>query len=539
MGPGRSPGIGRIQRSRPTSRLGALWVSQPIDSRSTPLSAMARAVAGVMPPEASVTRRPATRSTPEPEPLGPEVVEQHGVGADLEQLVELLERVDLHLDLHQVADPGPHPPHGLGDRAGQDEVVVLDQHGVVEAEAVVGATAGPHRVLLQHPQAGRRLAGAGHDTPGCRPPRSTTSAVAVAMPDSRPSRLSAVRSAVSSERAGPSTAARTVPGADPGAVADRRLEPHGGVEELEGPGRHGEAGHHARLAGGDHARAGRRPGRRSPRWSGRRPAPEVLLRRRVGAGRRTAAGGAGSAGRRRSSRRPPGRGAASASAAGRASPTDVGATSGPLAGAGKSRRWWAPRLSRRASAPSATSRATSTALRPGRLPVVAASRASAVEPGDGVRQPRGVAHEAHLRPTAPAGPGRRPRPGRPRAGVEGVVREPRPRRRRRPARPARSATRERASAATRRPITTPSSREFEASRLAPCRPVAVTSPAAHSPGRLVRPARSVSHAAHAVVRGRRHRDRLAAGVEAGAGAVREHGREPLGKTVAQRPRASR
>ena len=45
--------------------------------------------------------------------------------------------------------------------------------------------------------------------------------------------------------------------------------------------------------------------------------------------------------------------------------------------------------------------------------------------------------------------------------------------------------------ATRRPNTSPSSRLFDASRFAPCTPVAATSPQAHSPGRLVRPSRSV------------------------------------------------
>ena len=51
-----------------------------------------------------------------------------------------------------------HAPHGLGDAAGERHVVVLDQHGVVEAVAVVAAAAHAHGVLLERAQAGRRLA---------------------------------------------------------------------------------------------------------------------------------------------------------------------------------------------------------------------------------------------------------------------------------------------------------------------------------------------------------------------------------------------
>ena len=45
---------------------------------------------------------------------------------------------------------------------------------------------------------------------------------------------------------------------------------------------------------------------------------------------------------------------------------------------------------------------------------------------------------------------------------------------------------------TRAENTMPSSRELDASRLAPWTPVHATSPAAHSPGRSVAPSRSVT-----------------------------------------------
>ena len=62
----------------------------------------------------------------------------------------------------------PAPPPGAAacstarDAAGRGDVVFLDQHGVVQADAVVGAAAHAHRVLLRQAQAGQRLAGV-HD----------------------------------------------------------------------------------------------------------------------------------------------------------------------------------------------------------------------------------------------------------------------------------------------------------------------------------------------------------------------------------------
>ena len=87
------------------------------------------------------------------------VVEQHGIGADLDHFPELLEGIDLHLDLDHVAEPLAGAADGGFDAAGGDDVVVLDEDAVVEAEAVVDAAAHPDRVFLQHSQAGCGLAG--------------------------------------------------------------------------------------------------------------------------------------------------------------------------------------------------------------------------------------------------------------------------------------------------------------------------------------------------------------------------------------------
>src|SRR5262245_23551390 len=69
--------------------------------------------------------------------FGQHVVEQHRIDAGSERLLQLGERIDLDLDLDQVADAAARAPDGRLDAAGRRNVVVLDEHRVVEAEAVV------------------------------------------------------------------------------------------------------------------------------------------------------------------------------------------------------------------------------------------------------------------------------------------------------------------------------------------------------------------------------------------------------------------
>src|SRR4051794_14884342 len=120
----------------------------------------------------------------------------------------------------------------------------------------------------------------------------------------------------------------------------------------------------------------------------------------------------------------------------------------------------------------------------------------------------------------------------------------------------------------RREKTSPSSREFEASRLAPCTPEQATSPVAERPGTSVRPCRSVATPplaewqggaprarpgagsepwegagpgggagrvggapAAGVVAGRRHRDELGDGIDAVGAAGGQDRREVVGPHV--------
>ena len=106
-----------------------------------------------------MTRRPATMATARRIAVKIEIVDQHHVGeADLEHFLELIERIDLDLDLDQVAGRLLGAREHRADAAGDRDVVVLDQHRVVEAEAVIEAAAAAHGVFFQRAQAGRGLA---------------------------------------------------------------------------------------------------------------------------------------------------------------------------------------------------------------------------------------------------------------------------------------------------------------------------------------------------------------------------------------------
>ena len=84
---------------------------------------------------------------------------------------------------------------------------------------------------------------------------------------------------------------------------------------------------------------------------------------------------------------------------------------------------------------------------------------------------------------------------------------------------------------TRVPATTDSVRLFDASRLAPCTPVQVTSPTAKNPGSAVTPVEVGRDAAAGVVRGRRDRDPIDRRVDADLAARRGDRRETARRTA--------
>ncbi len=87
------------------------------------------------------------------------VVEEDRVRTGGQGLLQFRQVLHLHLDLQGVGNPPADPPHGLSDPARRRDVVVLDQHPVIEGEAVVVPPARADGVLVEDPESGRGLSG--------------------------------------------------------------------------------------------------------------------------------------------------------------------------------------------------------------------------------------------------------------------------------------------------------------------------------------------------------------------------------------------
>jgi hypothetical protein len=87
---------------------------------------MAGAVSGVTRPEASVTARRSTIAT-RSRNCQRHVVEQLGLDADREDLVELRESINLNFDFSEMADADPRSFYRGPNPACDGDVVVLDQ----------------------------------------------------------------------------------------------------------------------------------------------------------------------------------------------------------------------------------------------------------------------------------------------------------------------------------------------------------------------------------------------------------------------------
>ena len=126
------------------------------------------------------------------------------------------------------------------DAAGDRDVVVLDQDGVIEPEAVVDAAAAAHRVFFQRAQAGRGLAGAADARLGVGDGVGVMRASGWRCRESRPRKFSAMRSADSSARAGPAIRARTARRRRTASPSrEQGLEAEVGIDSSEGVAREG------------------------------------------------------------------------------------------------------------------------------------------------------------------------------------------------------------------------------------------------------------------------------------------------------------
>jgi hypothetical protein len=111
----------------------------------------------------------------------------------------------LDLDLHRNRSPPAFGRrHRQGDRTGRHDVIFLDEDSVEQPHAMIVAAADAHRVFLRRAQSRNGLAGV--EQAAMRAFEELAKAcAAVAVPHSSCRKLSAVRSPVSSARAGPST----------------------------------------------------------------------------------------------------------------------------------------------------------------------------------------------------------------------------------------------------------------------------------------------------------------------------------------------
>ena len=80
--------------------------------------------------------------------IGRHVVEEHGVDADIQRLLELSQGIDLKLYLDHMPGSRARPLQGLPDAAGDGDVIVLNQYGIVEAEAMIATATSAHGVFL-------------------------------------------------------------------------------------------------------------------------------------------------------------------------------------------------------------------------------------------------------------------------------------------------------------------------------------------------------------------------------------------------------
>ena len=362
------------------------------------------------------------------------------------------------------------------DTAGRDHVVVLDHRHVGQSEAVVDAAAAAHGVLLQRPPPGQVLRVS--STRARVPARaSTQAAVAVATPERCEAKLRAVRSAVSRPAGRPGHAHHHVARGHPGAVG----QPAGDLDVVA---QHLAEDHRGDPEPGDDPRPASpevgdcpaRPAGWSRRWSRRRRSPGRSSSSPARTWARTASGSrpAASSSARRSAltrrlRRRARPGGTSSTWSRRRAPCRGGPPSARRRGRGSPRASASRGSPRAARAASASARLSVTQV--GRLPGVLVDgrcrvaderleRVQALRPGPSAERStpaRSVITACRSRRTPPA-----TRPGL-RVSAAGSVQ-------------GRSSPG--STSAMRRENTSPSSRELEASRLAPWTPEQATSPVA-------------------------------------------------------------
>ena len=89
--------------------------------------------------------------------LEAEIIEQHDIDACFDRLADLFEILGLDLDTH-AGGLVARGRNRSADRSGRRDVVLLDEHQIVQPLAVIRGPAAAHGVLLRTAQSGDRLA---------------------------------------------------------------------------------------------------------------------------------------------------------------------------------------------------------------------------------------------------------------------------------------------------------------------------------------------------------------------------------------------
>ena len=126
-------GLCRTSISRLMSAAGAECVSAPTDTQSAPIAASAAARSSVTPPEISTRARPRDRGAPPRASSASSKLSSMMMSAPAASAASTSSRLCASTSIGSLRAGGAHAPHGLGDAAGEPNVVVLDQHAVVEA----------------------------------------------------------------------------------------------------------------------------------------------------------------------------------------------------------------------------------------------------------------------------------------------------------------------------------------------------------------------------------------------------------------------
>ena len=184
------------------------------------------------------------------------IVEHNPFGLGAQGGLELLDGLDLDLDGQEgigLARGLDGEVQALGVTAGPEgAMVILHQHAVVEAEAMVGAAAAAHGKLLEDAQAGGRLARIqDHAIIGLDRLDELVGergGAAHALDEVERGALGSQDGAGAAGKAGQDAA-----GGGQGTIGDEDLVGEGGVEHLQDVERHVEPGHAAGLAGLDFA----------------------------------------------------------------------------------------------------------------------------------------------------------------------------------------------------------------------------------------------------------------------------------------------